>query len=192
MNDKTGGNKGLRRAAALAAVAAVAVGATACGGIIPSPRISASGEPANAVQLVALAHCMRSHGAPDFPDPSASGGFNDSNGRLDLGSSQVQGAYGACRHLLPGGGPDISRLQQEIQRKQQQALRVLRRFSHCMRGHGVPGFPDPASTGLNLNDAGLGPASPQFQAAVQACQHGLPAGMHISASRHESVRTHPG
>jgi hypothetical protein len=50
---------------------------------------------------LAYAQCMRSHGVPDFPDPSPSGTF----------SAQVTGnpgsptarANGICKHLLPGG-----------------------------------------------------------------------------------------
>ena len=188
MNDKTGGTRGPRRAGALAVVAAVAVLATACGGSgDPSPDSPVSGGPATRAQLVALARCMRGHGAPNFPDPSTSGGFNlttspnGSNGAVDIDSPQIQAAYHACRHLLAGGGPNISQLQQLIQRKQQQALPGLLKFARCMRGHAVPNFPDPTQTGLNLNDSGISPTSPQFQAAVRACQHELPAGVHISA-----------
>jgi hypothetical protein len=174
-------------------VAAVAVLATACGGSSdPSPGDSASGGQATFAQLVALAQCMRSHGAPDFPDPSASGGFNLTttpnglNGAIDIDSSQIQAAYRACRHLLAGGGPNISQLQQQIQQKQERALRELLKFAQCVRSHGVPNFPDPTSNGLDLKDAAISPTSPQFQAAVRACQHALPAGMHISAVTHQS------
>ena len=185
MNDKTRGNRGPRSVAALAVMAAVAVGATACGGSgSPSSAGPAAAGLASIANLDALAHCMRGHGAPGFPDPSPSGTFNDDNGRLDLGSSQVQRAYGACRHLLPGGGPDISQLQQEIQRQQRQALPALLRLSRCMRSHGEPGFPDPTPTGLDLKGAGLDPTSPRFQAAVRVCNRALPAGMHISVHTH--------
>jgi hypothetical protein len=133
---------------------------------------------------------MRGHGAPEFPDPSASGTFNDVNGTLDLGSSQVQGAYRACRQLLPGGGPDLSTLQQQIQQRQEQALPKLLRFSRCMRSHGVPDFPDPTTSGLDLKHAGLDPASAQFQTAVLACQRVLPGGMKITVQTHQSAGSH--
>jgi hypothetical protein len=189
MKDKTGGTRGPRRAGALAAVAAVAVLATACGsGSDPSTDISASGGPATGARLVALARCMRSHGVPSFPDPSTSGGFNltttpnGPSGAIDIDSRQVQAAYRACRHLLADGGPDISRLEQQIRQKQRQALPGLLKFARCMRSHGVPNFPDPAPNGPDLKEAGISPASPQFQAAVRACRHALPAGVHISVS----------
>jgi hypothetical protein len=189
MNDKTSDTRGPRRAGVLAVVAAVAVLATACGGSgDPAPYRAVSGRPATLAQLVALAQCMRSHGAPNFPDPSTSGGFNlttnpnGSRGAIDIDSRQIQAAYRGCRHLLAGGGPNISQLRHQIQQEQKQALPGLLKFAQCMRGHGVPGFPDPTPNGLNLHDAGISPASPRFQAAVRACHDALPAGMHISVS----------
>src|SRR5579859_7897760 len=50
-------------------------------------------------------------------------------------------------------------------------------YSHCMRSHGVPDYPDPASNGA-LPKAGaqdLGVSDSRFQAAQSACQHLLPA-----------------
>ncbi|MEN3280565.1 MAG: hypothetical protein V7607_1705 [Solirubrobacteraceae bacterium] len=47
-------------------------------------------------------------------------------------------------------------------------------YSTCMRGHGVPNFPDPDSKGQivvqGTQENGLGPDSPQMKAAVQACK----------------------
>jgi hypothetical protein len=50
-------------------------------------------------------------------------------------------------------------------------------FSNCMRSHGVPDFPDPqrfvgGNVKLTLNQ--FGTSSPQFQAAMSACNHLLP------------------
>jgi hypothetical protein len=55
------------------------------------------------------------------------------------------------------------------------------RFAACMRAHGVPGFPDPttsgAGTGFRIKiGSGLNPASPSFRAAQTACGHLLPGG----------------
>jgi len=51
-------------------------------------------------------------------------------------------------------------------------------YSHCVRGHGVPRYPDPTSNGqLPKTDAQrLGVSSSELQAAQTACQHLLPAG----------------
>ena len=50
-------------------------------------------------------------------------------------------------------------------------------YSHCMRSHGVPRFPDPPSSGgLPKGSAQeLGVAGSRFQAAQRACQHLIPA-----------------
>jgi len=195
MNGKTGGNRGAWRAGALAVVAAVAVLATACGSSAPSPASSTLGGSVTVAQELALTQCMRGHGVPDFPDPSASGGFTltttPSGGAVDIDSSQVQAAYGACRHLLAGDGPSVAQLQQDAQQEQQaqdKALPGLLRFSQCMRGHGLPTFPGPTANGLNLNGSGINPGSPQFQSALKVCQSVLPAGMHIST--HSSSEAH--
>jgi hypothetical protein len=197
MNKESGGNRGPRRAAALAVAAAVAVLTTACGGGAPS-----SASPPTYAQELALAQCMRGHGVPNFPDPQGSEGYSlgpggtieGAGGSVDINSSQVQAAYGHCRHLLPGG-PSVSQLEQKVQQGQQreeQELPTLVRFAQCMRSHGVPGFPDPALSGQSAPASGKGPAinpsSPGFKAAMQACRHLLPAGAHISIN--QSAGTH--
>lgn len=63
--------------------------------------------PAQAAQerteLLSLAHCMRKHGYPNFPDPDSQGAFdfNSSNSSVDPNSRQFQSAMSACR---PGNG----------------------------------------------------------------------------------------
>jgi hypothetical protein len=62
-------------------------------------------------KLLAFAACMRSHGVPDFPDPTfdsngagvtiSGGGSSD----LDPNSPAFQAAMKACQSLMPGGGP---------------------------------------------------------------------------------------
>jgi hypothetical protein len=196
MNARTGGTRGPRRAAALTGVTAIAALATACGGGAPA---ATDASPTYA-QQVALAHCMRGHGVPGFPDPGASGGFTLSSsgakGTVDVDSPQVQAAYGACRHLLSGGGPNLAQLEQIQQREQQaqqQAVAASLKFSRCMRSHGVPNFPDPPASGqaatAPAKGTGIDPRSPRFLAADHACRRVLPAGLnihlHVSVSRHK-------
>jgi hypothetical protein len=200
MNGNTGGRRSLRRAAVLAAAAAVALLATACGSSAPAPGSPALGGSVTFAQEVALARCMRSHGAPGFPDPSASGGFhlttapNGPRGTVDIDNSQIQAAYGACRHLLAGGGPSVTELQQRLQQGQQQRqqeLPALVRFAQCMRSHGVPDFPDPPGSGqatpASGKGAGINTSSAPFQAALRACHNLLPPGAHVSVG---TTRTH--
>jgi len=187
MNDKTIGNRGLRRARALAAAAAIATAATACGGGAPSTESAPT-----YAQVLTLVRCMRSHGVPNFPDPDASGGYSlTSNGSLkgaggvsvDINSSRAQAAYGDCRHLVPGG-PSISQLEQAEQQEQQQRAKMLPellKYVQCMRGHGVPNFPAPGQS--TAGPGGLPNVdSPQYVAAAGACQHLLPPGAKVSIS----------
>jgi len=50
-------------------------------------------------------------------------------------------------------------------------------YSHCMRSHDVPDYPDPASNGAipKTSAQELGVSDSRFQAALSACQHLLPA-----------------
>jgi hypothetical protein len=167
------------------AIAAAVMLATACSSGAAS---TASPDPTGSfsyTQEVALAQCMRAHGLPAFPDPSASGGFGSAV-LTTFDTSAGRAAYGACRHLLTGA-PSISQLQQVLQREQEaeaQRLPALVKFAQCMRSHGVPDFPDPQGSGQSVpapaKGTGLNPDSPVFQAAVKACQSELPPGAHIS------------
>ena len=46
---------------------------------------------------------------------------------------------------------------------------ILHRFTACMRGHGVPAFPEPEGAAFNVSRAGLNPASPVYKAAESEC-----------------------
>jgi hypothetical protein len=202
MNDKTNGNRGPRRAGALALAAAVGVLATACGGVHigSSGSASSSASAPTYAQELALAQCMRGHGVPNFPDPNPSGGYTlTSNGSLEgngaavsIDGSQVQAAYGDCRHLLPGG-PSISQLEQDVQQEQQrqeQLLPALLKYTQCVRSHGVPNFPDPVAGTQGpapAKGAAFNPNSPQVQAALSACQYLVPAGTHVSVGTSRSA-----
>ena len=71
-------------------------------------------------------------------------------------------------------------------------LQQLSSFAQCMRGHGEPDYPDPTLSGQGTSGspkgAGINPGSPQFQAAVAACQHVLPAGAHVSVGTASGTR----
>jgi hypothetical protein len=184
------------KSAALAAVAAVAMLTTACGVHVHFGNSTASPASTGTVtytQELALAQCMRGHGEPGFPDPDPAGGFNASV-LSTFDNSQGQAAYGACRHLLAGGGPSLTQLEQDLQQAQQREqkeLPVLLKFSQCMRSHGVPGYPDPTLTSqgisANLTGADINVNSPQFQAAVSTCQRELPPGSNLNVSVHGSL-----
>jgi hypothetical protein len=52
-------------------------------------------------QMLEYATCMRAHGEPDFPDPSAQGGFAIP-GSIDQNSAGFEATQRACKSFLPG------------------------------------------------------------------------------------------
>ncbi len=138
-----------------------------------------------------FAACMRSHGVPNFPDPSTSSG-----GGLQIQSSQrngqgqtmtvngvpvnapaFQSAMNTCQKYMPK--PKL--ISGGITQLKANALKM----AQCMRSHGVPNFPDPTvksgpngGIGIQIAGPGLNPQSPALQAAQQKCRGfmGLPAG----------------
>jgi hypothetical protein len=148
---------------AVADLAAVAVLAAACGGGSPSAAGSPGAGQGRLAQALAFAHCMRSHGAPNFPDPNSSGGFamkpSNSSG------FNVPQAHVACAHLYPNEG---KKLPDPAQQAAQQRHALA--FAACMRKHGIANFPDDWSGNVGqLLSAGLDPSSPQLNAALTKC-----------------------
>lgn len=154
----------------------VAVGCAAvlaaCGSSNDPGLPAASGDP-----LVKYAQCLRSHGVPNFPDPSGSHGLaipNDINPQ----SRAFTSAQRACVKLAHGGSGQGS--PSESHRLQLLAL------AKCMRKHDVPSFPDPTSSppppgngnviGGNGAYLAVGPPtsrqSPAFNHAAASC--GIP------------------
>lgn len=111
-----------------------ALAIAACGG---------SGTPGNATRAggsalaVAYAGCMRSHGVPNFPDASASGGF-DIPSTINPGSPSYVSARQTCAKLLPG--PVATPIVSDRERV------GLLAAAKCMRTHGV-GIADPTFSG---------------------------------------------
>ena len=108
MNDKTGGSRGPRRAAALAVVTAVAALTAGCG--VVHVHFGSSGGPASTGSAtyranLAYAHCMQTHGLPDFPDPNPSGGASI-HIHIHIhphANSPAARANDACKQLLAAG-----------------------------------------------------------------------------------------
>ncbi|MBV8218137.1 MAG: hypothetical protein JO325_06725 [Solirubrobacterales bacterium] len=128
-------------------------------------------------QGLKFAQCMRSHGVPNFPDPSG-GALNlrvqQSPNGTNVNGVQVNGpafqsAMNACRSYLPNGGHPTAAQAAQAKTK---ALAMAR----CMRSHGVPNFPDPTfqngpggGIGVRIGGAGINPNSPAFEAAAKDC-----------------------
>ena len=176
----------LNRHHRLTACALIAAGAIAggCGSGSDSPGVpsaashsdttGASSGASRRGGALAFAHCMRTHGVPDFPDPTiqANGSYSFSlPPRPDLRSAQSQAARQACQSLLSGGGPS--------QAQQREAMAAALAMAHCMRTHGIKDYPDPNAQGdIQIADkpgSDLDPNNPLFKAANAACAHLMPS-----------------
>ena len=105
MNDKTGSNRNLRCARALAVAAAAAVLTAGCGVVhvhFGSPGGPSSTAPGTYHQQLAYAQCVRSHGLPGFPLPGPSGAAGFSRPMTASPGSAAARADAACEHLLSG------------------------------------------------------------------------------------------
>jgi uncharacterized protein YceK len=103
MNDKTGSNRNLRCARALAVAAAAAVLTAGCG--VVHVHFGPSGGTSSTVsgtyqQQLAYAQCVRSHGWPEFPLPTPSEASAGSRRLTASPGSSAARANDACRHLL--------------------------------------------------------------------------------------------
>jgi hypothetical protein len=172
----------MRTVLALITVLCVAACVAACGGSGQSGATGTSAQGASALS-VKFANCMRTHGVPNFPDPSSNGGIQIAPGSgLNPQSPAFQAAQKRCGKLLPGGDPGP--------RKPSKAQFVAAlAFARCMRTHGLPHFPDPLASfsagsgpiislrGMMFKPGpGLNPISPAFQQAASRCGVRLPSG----------------
>lgn len=146
----------------VASIGSTTTTAPALGTANPSPFASPTKE---YDYELSYAECMRTHGLPNFPDPTQSNGNLSFNPKADSNSPHFSSANNSCKRLLPdnGGLPTSAQIAAETAK--------LLKYSQCMRAHGVPTFPDPTVRpglfGFRLN--GIDPNSPQFQAAQKTC-----------------------
>jgi hypothetical protein len=156
--------------------ALVAIGCTlavaACG------SANTTSKSAHRDAFLAYSKCMRSHGVPNFPDPSPGGGIQLSSGMSPFAPA-FKAAQASCHLLLPGGGPGAAH-------PTAQAKAQMLKSSECMRQHGVSGFPDPtlsppsspAGYSAILDRGGvvlaipdtINAQSPAFKRAAAACK----------------------
>jgi hypothetical protein len=153
-------------AAALAVVPVIA----ACGSS-PATVTTSAGNAAQAQEqqlqdMVRFASCMRSHGAPNLPDPTSSP--HDFKSAFAHPAPAVQSAATACRHLLPAGEQ-----QRGNPRRSQTQIAGLVAFARCLRTRGFPNFPDPSAAGEltheMLANAGIDLHQPAVLQAADAC-----------------------
>jgi hypothetical protein len=115
---------------------------------------------------VKYSECMRANGVADFPNPNAEGLFP--YGGISVSKPVWTNAVAACEEQQPPGWST------DGQRTPEQQVAALE-FAHCVRDHGVPDFPDPATARDPLIDTSKmrGDVSarsiPELQPAVEAC-----------------------
>jgi outer membrane murein-binding lipoprotein Lpp len=124
-----------------------------------SRRAGKRSPPAYARSQLDAAACIRSHGVPNFPDPTFGAGGIQVNLTTPAGMLTSPGFFLAekeCAKLglvLAGYAPVSTATAAEMS----QALTIAR----CMRAHGVPNWPDPRKTlPSNLNGYGVQSAVP--------------------------------
>ncbi len=127
----------------LAALALLAVVVAGCGSASAGGGNRGNSTSTARDQAVKFAECMRNNGVGGFPDPNASGQLTIdavANGSsIDTNSATFEQAMSACKHLQPPGftGAPVT--------PSQRTARLA--FAQCVRGHGVPDFPDPTPNG---------------------------------------------
>ena len=188
-----------RTAAAIIATAALVLLAAACSSSPSSTGSGSStnaGASANSPSAIAYSQCMRSHGVPNFPDPSNGQVPKASAQLLGVSTSQLQAAQTACQHLYPNNGGSGGVLTKDSieqceetgdcpQALVQAAMTALRTYARCMRSHGVPNWPDPTldsegRPGFNLlHVQGFDPNSSQTSNIMQECYHVMPGGVPV-------------
>jgi hypothetical protein len=181
-----------RRAPILASVvaaAAFALLAAGCGGG-GSPGVVTNGASSTTAatkttqngtlaSALAFARCLRSHGLPNWPDPTDRGVFDKSKLRqLGYSVSRVRAVEdGPCRHLLPTSpaAPTITAADRAYYLK----------AAECMRSHGIPDFPDPTFQNGNVQTnipSSIDQDASQFKSAATICTRLIPAGLPYSSS----------
>lgn len=182
-----------RTAAAIILTAAVTLLAAACS----SASSTNAGGSASSPSAVGYASCMRSHGVPGYPDPDSNGRLPKTSAQqLAVSSSQLRSAQTACQSMYPSNGGAVSASLMECeetgdcpQAMVAQVMNAMRRFSQCMRSHGVPGWPDPTldsegRPGFNLLHAqGFDQNSSQIDSKMQQCEHTMPGGAPVPVIR---------
>jgi hypothetical protein len=132
---------------------------------------AADATPGHPSRDLEFSQCMRAHGVPNFPDPTANGLQIPAG--VATKSPAFTSAQRACRRFLPNGGAAPA-----TSAKDRAAALA---FARCMRAHGVPGFPDPAFTSPHAPrilvlrgmvfaiSQTIDPKSPGFVHAATAC-----------------------
>jgi hypothetical protein len=146
---------------------------TACSGGSPNAADPGGASPTGAKDRgLAYAECMRENGVEKFPDPDGDGSqmIKKSSG-IDPESPEFEKAMEACKDLSP---------QAEKSKDGKPAdLAKARVWAQCVRGHGVPEFPDPEIDGdtavVDMTGVPDHEGAP-LDKALEVCQDKRPSG----------------
>jgi hypothetical protein len=167
----------LRQAAAVAIALAASVAIAACGGSSSAGSSAAS----NTNTGLEFAACVRTHGVPDYPDPTSGKASAVDSSKLSESPRVVETAMTKCQKFSPDSnfGPVYSNAQMAKVRAGALAM------AKCMRAHGVD-LPDPivsrgpgghafeygySRTALAAHPIDV--TGPTFKAANGTCSHFL-------------------
>lgn len=162
----------------VAIVVAFSLLAAGCGGGGGSGAVASVASTATATTsgehgVAAFARCMRTHGIPNWPDPTSNGVFDKTKlQQLGINPSRVRAIEDRdCSHILPNGPAP-----QQLAAQARIRLADELSFARCMRSHGVSRFPDPTAQGdlsvEMVQAAGIDVHSAAVLHVVQTC---LPA-----------------
>jgi hypothetical protein len=187
-------SRGLLVPATLCAVVALATLAAGCGGGGGSSGVASLGTstststtavtttvPAGSrAGALAFARCMRSHGIPDWPDPTTDGGFDKSKLRaLGTSPSRIRAIEDrSCNYSFQNG----EQSQTITPAEQADYLRA----AACMRSRGYPAFPDPTFLDGHVTvnvPPGIDQDSSRFRSAALVCTRLIPAGLPYTRPR---------
>jgi hypothetical protein len=134
---------------------------------------------ANSDQALVYVQCLRSHGVPNFPDPTPGGRLPNVPSNINTAAPAFRSAQNACARLMPGGSGRVTA----------SASGALLAVARCMRKHGLPNFSDPTTSpppppptdsapGTVIGGPGgylaFPPSSPALTRAMAACGFRLP------------------
>ncbi|WP_134119454.1 hypothetical protein [Kribbella kalugense] len=110
-----------------------------------------------------FSECMADHGV-DVPEPEPGKGLAGIDPAL-AETPAFKTALEACKNLIQGG----------VRSSQPQDMDKYLAFAKCMRGNGLPDFPDPKPGDKNglFGGSNVDRNSPAFQKASKACTHVL-------------------
>lgn len=132
-------------------------------------KSGASPSPSSSAGALAFSQCMRHNGLPNYPDPDPATGTVDQS-TINKADPTYQKAVRACQSKLPAG-------RQSAKPPTTTEMAKWKQFAQCMRGNGLPDFPDPdPNGGFGQNGGGVDRTSPTFQKAFQKCQDKAPKG----------------